>query len=177
MGLCLFYGGVSQVLAGMWDFYSGNTFNATLFSSYGAFFMSLAALRMSCFSFLTGYVNHEKDYHDGMGIYYLGWTFFSLWMTVASHRTSPVLMVFLLFVFVQFLMLSISEFTNTTYAETSIHTQEAAGSFGVMAAFFGWYAAYASLLSKKVSLFSLPAGSLDNTWRSWGLLGAEEKAL
>lgn len=177
MGLCLFYGGVSQILAGMWEFYSGNTFHATLFSSYGAFFMSLAALRMSCFSFLTGYVGHEKDYHDGMGIYYLGWTFFSLWMTVASHRTSAVLMFFLLFVFVQFLMLSISEFTNTTFSDVSIRTQEAGGSFGVIAAFFGWYVAYSSLLSKKISLFSLPATNLDGMWRSWGLLEAEEKAL
>src|SRR5690349_5288557 len=36
-GLTLAYGGIAQLLAGMWEFRTGNTFGATAFSSYGAF--------------------------------------------------------------------------------------------------------------------------------------------
>src|SRR6266516_3266205 len=35
LGLALFYGGVIQVLAGMWEMKNGNTLGATIFSSYG----------------------------------------------------------------------------------------------------------------------------------------------
>ncbi|KAK9835027.1 hypothetical protein WJX81_005124 [Elliptochloris bilobata] len=35
----LFYGGFVQLLAGMWEMYKNNTFAATAFSSYGAFWM------------------------------------------------------------------------------------------------------------------------------------------
>src|SRR6476619_2528146 len=40
LGLALFYGGIVQVLAGMWEFIKGNTFGAVAFSSYGAFWLS-----------------------------------------------------------------------------------------------------------------------------------------
>ena len=39
-GLAIFYGGIAQLLAGMWEFAKGNTFGAVAFSSYGAFWMS-----------------------------------------------------------------------------------------------------------------------------------------
>ena len=39
-GLALVYGGLGQLLAGMWEFAKGNTFGATAFRSYGAFWMS-----------------------------------------------------------------------------------------------------------------------------------------
>jgi uncharacterized protein len=44
LGLAVFYGGIAQLLAGMWEFKTGNTFGATAFSSYGAFWLSFAAL-------------------------------------------------------------------------------------------------------------------------------------
>src|SRR6478672_4186578 len=38
--LALFYGGLAQLLAGMWEFRKGNTFGATAFASFGAFWIS-----------------------------------------------------------------------------------------------------------------------------------------
>jgi uncharacterized protein len=35
LGLAVAYGGIAQLLAGMWEFRKGNTFGATAFSSYG----------------------------------------------------------------------------------------------------------------------------------------------
>ncbi len=40
LGLALFYGGLAQLLAGMWEFVKGNTFGAVAFTSFGAFWMS-----------------------------------------------------------------------------------------------------------------------------------------
>ena len=40
LGLALAYGGIAQLLAGMWEFRRGNTFGAVAFGSYGAFWLS-----------------------------------------------------------------------------------------------------------------------------------------
>ena len=43
LGLALAYGGIAQVLAGMWEFRTGNTFGAVAFTSFGAFWISFWA--------------------------------------------------------------------------------------------------------------------------------------
>src|SRR5689334_21237105 len=40
LGLAFFYGGLAQLLAGMWEFANKNTFGAVAFTSYGAFWLS-----------------------------------------------------------------------------------------------------------------------------------------
>src|SRR5690349_6044975 len=42
-GLAFAYGGLAQLLAGMWEFRTGNTFGAVAFTSYGAFWISFWA--------------------------------------------------------------------------------------------------------------------------------------
>ena len=44
-GLAFAYGGLAQLLAGMWQFRTGNTFGAVAFTSYGAFWLSFFPLR------------------------------------------------------------------------------------------------------------------------------------
>src|SRR5438093_10216149 len=41
VGLAMFYGGMTQLLAGMWEFRNRNVFGATAFSTYGGFWLSL----------------------------------------------------------------------------------------------------------------------------------------
>src|SRR5213080_3623366 len=41
IGLALFYGGIAQLLAGMWEFRNRNVFGATAISTYGGFWLSL----------------------------------------------------------------------------------------------------------------------------------------
>jgi len=82
LGVALFYGGIAQLLAGMWEFAKGNTFGALAFSSYGAFWMSFWYL-----------VSHGKDLPTtgtdaakGIGVFLLAWTIFTLYMTVVASR-------------------------------------------------------------------------------------------
>ena len=44
LSLALVYGGVAQLLAGMWEFVRKNTFGALAFTSYGAFWISYYVL-------------------------------------------------------------------------------------------------------------------------------------
>ena len=42
----LFYGGLAQLLAGMWEFKKNNTFGATAFTSFGAFWLAFAVMKI-----------------------------------------------------------------------------------------------------------------------------------
>ena len=87
-GLALFYGGIVQVLAGMWEFVKGNTFGALAFASYGAFWMSLW--------YLLTHVARLKaavglDLQHGVGVWLMAWAIFTTYMLIASTRTSGIL--------------------------------------------------------------------------------------
>ena len=83
-GLALAYGGIAQFAAGMWEFAKGNTFGATAFSSYGAFWLS--------FWWLTGHTDlatvSAADVDKGVGLYLLVWAIFTAYMTVAATRVT-----------------------------------------------------------------------------------------
>ncbi len=173
MGLALFYGGLVQLLAGMWEFINGNLFAAVAFSSYGGFWMSFAALFIKAFGFLDGYTN-ANDLHNDLGIYLLAWAIFSLLMTIGAHRTHLCLMTLLFIVFITFMCLSMSHFTHN-FPDRSLRLKRAGGCFGIIAAILAWYCAMAGFLTKeKTSLFTLPVGELDPIWRQLGLLAPEK---
>src|SRR3954452_13140737 len=75
LGLALAYGGLAQLLAGMWEFRTGNTFGAVAFTSYGAFWLSFWA-------FVQFY---EKDVPatalgHSVGLYLIAWGIFTTYM-------------------------------------------------------------------------------------------------
>src|SRR5947209_458136 len=80
LGLAIAYGGLAQLLAGMWEFRTGNTFGAVAFSSYGAFWIS--------FYFILQVFLPEKLVSDhALAAYLLAWGGFTGYMFVASLRT------------------------------------------------------------------------------------------
>src|SRR5664279_5663450 len=91
LAVALAYGGIVQLLAGMWEFRAGNTFGAVAFSSFGAFWISFWALNAFYAKDITGNVGHA------VGLYLWGWAIFTAYMTVAAMRVSgAVLLVFVL---------------------------------------------------------------------------------
>ncbi len=67
LGLALAYGGIVQVLAGMWEFRTGNTFGAVAFSSFGAFWISFWALNVFYAKDISGNVGHAVGCICGRG--------------------------------------------------------------------------------------------------------------
>eukprot|EP00981_Chlorochromonas_danica_P011802 scaffold4280_cov169-Ochromonas_danica.AAC.1 len=125
MGMCMFYGGLIQLLAGMWEFKTGNTIGALLFSSYGGFWLSYSALYVSAFGFMAGYAKADAQVkNDALGIFLLSWSIFSfLWM-IAMHRTTLALMFLLWLVGMTTLLLAIGEFK-----ENDLYLKRAGGIF------------------------------------------------
>src|SRR5438552_10521899 len=83
LGLALAYGGIAQLLAGMWEFRTGNTFGAVAFSSFGAFWISFWAL----VTFFAPKIP-AADAGHAIGLYLWAWAIFTTYMFVASLRTT-----------------------------------------------------------------------------------------
>src|SRR5215469_3400867 len=70
VGLALFYGGLGQVIAGIWELKSGNTFGATAFTSYGGFWLSFGVILIPGSGVLTAIA---PVIHPALGVYLLAW--------------------------------------------------------------------------------------------------------
>jgi succinate-acetate transporter protein len=86
--LSLFYGGIAQFLAGMWEFRKGNTFGATAFGSYGAFWLAFSAYVQFVEPKLTASGASASDVKLATGLFLVGWALFTLYMLLASLRTN-----------------------------------------------------------------------------------------
>jgi hypothetical protein len=78
LAMAIAFGGVGQILAGMWEFKVGNTFGATAFTSYGLFWISFVLINT------TFAPDLPKDPTPILGMYALAWGIFTAYMFVAS---------------------------------------------------------------------------------------------
>lgn len=127
--LALFYGGLTQLLAGMWEFRKGNTFGAVAFSSFGAFWISFWAL-----------VSFAKDATPkAIGVYLLAWCIFTAYMTVASMKTNTVVLAVFVALTITFLFLAIGALGGNT------SMTKVGGALGLLTAFLAWYGSFAAV--------------------------------
>jgi succinate-acetate transporter protein len=134
LGLALAYGGVAQLCAGMWEFRKGNTFGATAFSSYGAFWLSFWAF----VAFYAGKV--PADYTGkAVGLYLIAWGIFTTYMWIASFRTTAAVNVVFLLLAITFFLLGIGNASGTS------GITKLGGWVGILTAVAAWYASFASV--------------------------------
>ncbi|EFP75022.1 uncharacterized protein PGTG_01615 [Puccinia graminis f. sp. tritici CRL 75-36-700-3] len=145
------YGGIVQVLAGMWEFACGNTFGATAFSSYGGFWISFGLILSPSSGILAAYATKKDELESALGLYLFSWFIFTTMMLLGSLRTSVALIALFFFLDVTFLLLAIGKLCADTQALT-----KAGGVFGIITAFIAWYIAAAGLLEAENSFIRLP---------------------
>jgi succinate-acetate transporter protein len=130
LGLALAYGGGAQFFAGMWEFRKGNTFGATAFSSYGAFWISFWA-------FVTFFSKGVPE--TAVGLYLIAWGIFTFYMWIASFRTTTAVMIVFLLLWITFVLLGIGAAGGNT-AITRL-----GGWVGLATAVAAWYASFATV--------------------------------
>lgn len=136
IGLAFFYGGLAQLLAGMWEFRNGNTFGATAFSSYGAFWLSFAALLIPGF----GVVLEKNQANTAIGIYLLAWTIVTGLLMLGAFRVNGALSAVFILLFVTFLLLTIGKLAGNA------SIGNIGGWVGILTAIVAWYTALAGIL-------------------------------
>jgi succinate-acetate transporter protein len=142
LGLALFYGGLAQLLAGMWEFVKGNTFGALAFSSFGAFWLS--------FWYLLNHLPEKappKDTLHGVAVYLLVWTIFTAYMTFAATRVSGAVLVVFVLLTLTFLALTIGWFSESVadFEKNSNAWIHIGGWLGLLTALAAWYASFAGV--------------------------------
>jgi uncharacterized protein len=134
LGLALAYGGLAQFAAGLWEFAKGNTFGATAFCSYGAFWISFWWLAEHDLAGLG------PDGHKVVGVYLLAWGIFTLYMTVAALKVNLAVLAVFVLLTITFFVLAIAWFDNVSTGWLKL-----GGYLGILTALAAWYASFAGV--------------------------------
>jgi succinate-acetate transporter protein len=150
LGLALAYGGLAQLLAGMWEFRTGNTFGATAFTSFGAFWISFWAFEQ----FFAKDITDKADLGHSVGLYLIAWGIFTAYMFIASLRVSVAVAVVFLLLAITFIVLGIGN------AQADMSIVHAGGYIGLATAIAAWYASFAAVTNSTFGRTVLPVKEL-----------------
>jgi len=154
IGLAFFYGGLVQLLAGMWEMAVGNTFGATALSSYGGFWLSFACIFVPFFDVEAAYsptTDGGAAFSSAVGIYLIGWFIFTFILVLCTTKSTVAFFSLFFTLDLAFLFLAIGYFKGG-----NTHYLSAGGAFGLMAAFLAWWCALAGIVNEENSWFSIP---------------------
>jgi succinate-acetate transporter protein len=149
-GVALAYGGIAQLLAGMWEFRTGNTFGAVAFSSFGAFWISYFVL----VTFNAGNIP-AADLGHAVGLFLWAWAIFTTYMFVASLRTTGAVALVFFLLAITFVLLGIG---NSGAHENIVKW---GGYFGLATAAAAWYASFAAVTNSTFGRTVLPVMPLN----------------
>lgn len=147
--LGLFYGGIAQMLAGMWEFKKNNTFGATAFTSYGAFWLALASVVV--FEKLK-LIDFGPDRNIAIGLFLVAWTIFTFYMWIGSFKLNNALIFVFTTLLITFILLDLAEFKL-------IASSVPAGLMGLVCAAGAWYTSAAGIINGTYGRIVLPIGS------------------
>jgi succinate-acetate transporter protein len=148
LALAIAYGGLAQLLAGMWEFRTGNTFGAVAFSSYGAFWISY---------YVLVHVTGASVTAHGIALYLFAWGGFTAYMFLASLRTTGAVALVFLLLTITYILLGLG-------AIGSGHTSltHAGGAVGIATAAAAWYASFAAVINSTFGRVIAPVFPLRN---------------
>jgi succinate-acetate transporter protein len=150
LGYALAYGGLVQLLAGMWEFRNRNVFGATAFSTYGGFWIGIAlwvllvvnpavaaAKTPAGLAATVTLLNHDR------GWILVAFAIFNTYMLMLSAQVN--MAVFLVFLTLELteIILAIGSFLQGTAATTGII--QFGGYVGLVTALVAWYASAAGV--------------------------------
>jgi uncharacterized protein len=146
--LAFFYGGLTQLLAGLFELRNRNMFGATAFCGYGAFWISLGFL-----VFFEGRLGlTEETLPIALGLTLLGWTIFTFIMWIGSFGLNVALAVVFTLLLATFALLTIGELGGAA------SLRHLGGYVGIATAVAAWYTAAAEVINDTYGRKVLPLG-------------------
>jgi uncharacterized protein len=150
LGFAFAYGGLAQLLAGMWEFRNRNVFGATAFSTYGSFWIGLGL-------YVLLVEEASPNAMNDLGFILLAFAIFNTYMLLWSTRVSVA-------VFLVFLTLEATEIVlSVGFLRGSTDIVQVGGIVGLVTAAVAWYASAAGVLNGMAGRKILPVG--DPMWR------------
>jgi succinate-acetate transporter protein len=158
LGLAFFYGGLAQLLAGMWEFRNRNVFGATAFSTYGGFWMALGFfVTLVLISSNVAKAVEGVQIFNGLAWFLLAFAIFNTYMLLWSLRVNVAVMAVFLTLEITEILLVIG-FFNLAHgkSEWMLH---AGGWAGIVTAGVAWYTSAAGVINGMSPRPVLPVGA------------------
>jgi len=141
----LFYGGLAQFCAGMWEAKKNNTFGFTAFSSFGAFWMAFAVMEILIMNGALEPVSKE-----GLTVFLVAWGIFTTYMFIGTIRISVALMVIFGALSILFYLLA--------WGQHNADVHKIAGYEGLFTAGAALYTSAALIINEAWGKYMLPLG-------------------
>ncbi|CAX39632.1 acetate transporter, putative [Candida dubliniensis CD36] len=158
VGMAIFYAGTMQTLAGIWEFFVGNTFATTTMISYGSFFLSYGALYIPSFGIMKAYATVDptlKELQNAIGFFLIAWAIFSFFMLLCTMKSVISLFAMFVFIFFTFFLQGIG------FLLEHHGLIKAGNAFGILVTATGLFNAWAGVATTTNSYFVIPI-----TWLS-----------
>jgi succinate-acetate transporter protein len=152
LGYAFAYGGLGQLLAGMWEFRNRNVFGATAFASYGGFWIGLGLYFVLVGNSLLAHPLLAHEFGKDVGWILLAFAIFNTYMLIWSTQVNAA-------VFAVFLTLEATEvilFIGNLSGSSG--TVKFGGYIGVLTAVCAWYASAAGVANGMGGRFRVPVG-------------------
>ncbi len=152
LGYAFAYGGLCQLLAGMWEFRNRNVFGATAFSTYGGFWIGLGLYFQLVGAKLLVHPLTVPLFNHDVGWILLAFAIFNTYMLIMSTQVNMAVFAVFLTLELTEIILSIGNFAGNT------NIVKVGGYIGVLTAIVAWYASAAGVANGMAGRFSLPVG-------------------
>jgi len=156
LGYAFAYGGLCQLLAGMWEFRNRNVFGSTAFSSYGGFWIGLYFWVQNVGAGLLA-KNDVAAFNHDLGWILLAFAVFNTYMLIISTQVNVA-------VFLVFLTLEATEIVGAIAnfdagsAATPTTAVKISGYIGIVTALAAWYASAAGVANGLGGRLRFPVG-------------------
>src|SRR5919204_1255012 len=158
LGPALFYGGVAQLLAGMWEFRNRNVFGATAFSTYGGFWLSLGIVVFTASlsnTFATGLT--KAGIPNALAWFLVAFAIFNTYMLFWSTRVNMAVFGVFLTLEITEILLAIGFFREAHGG--SAYITHVGGWAGIVTAAVAWYTSAAGVVNGMSPAPVLPVGT------------------
>ena len=146
VSVALVYGGVVQIMAGMWEIKGGSTFGGVAFSSYGGFWVSFGLI------LILEFLGIWTVSPTALGVFLLAWTLFTFYLWVATFSLNKALVSTFTLLLLTFSLLDIGHLASIPIANV------VGGYVGILCALNAWYVSAALLLNELFGREVLPLG-------------------
>jgi succinate-acetate transporter protein len=148
LGYAFAYGGLVQLLAGMWEFRNRNVFGSTAFGTYGGFWIGLGL-----YVLLVAPKANPAQLDNDLAWILLAFAVFNAYMLLWSTQVNEAVLAVFATLQATEIVLLIGYFTHST------ETQRIGGYVGVVTALCAWYASAAGVINGMVGRGVLWVGS------------------